>query len=145
MTTIREILRGRQTFSANAHDTVLHTARYMVEHNIGAVPVLKDGQLEGIFSERDIMKRVLVEGRDPGKTPVADVMTRNPLVVSPDEKIEHCLVLMKQHGFRHLPVCNGRKLEGFLSLRDLLVHEVDAKDGEVRLMREYMHATPGQQ
>lgn len=144
MTTIREILQGRQTFSSNAHDTVLHTARYMVEHNIGAVPVLKDGQLEGIFSERDIMKRVLVEGRDPGKTPVADVMTRNPLVVSPDEKIEHCLVLMKQHGFRHLPVCNGRKLEGFISLRDLLLHEVDEKDGEVRLMREYMHATPGQ-
>ena len=108
------------------------------------VPVLKDGQLEGIFSERDIMKRVLVEGLDPAKTSVADVMTRNPLVVSPDDKIEHCLMVMKQHGFRHLPVCNGRKLEGFLSLRDLLLHEVNEKDGEVRMMREYMHATPGQ-
>jgi CBS domain-containing protein len=144
MTTIREILRGRQVLSANTQDSVLTAARYMVEHNIGAVPVLKDGQLEGIFSERDIMKRVLVEARDPANTKVADVMTRNPLVVTPDEKIEHCLVLMKQHGFRHLPVCNGRKLEGFLSLRDLLLHECDAKDGEVRLMREYMHATPGQ-
>jgi CBS domain-containing protein len=144
MITIREILRGRHTFSANTHDTVLHTARYMVEHNIGAVPVLRDGQLEGIFSERDIMKRVLVEGLDPARTAVADVMTRNPLVVSPDDELERCLVLMKQHGFRHLPVCNGRKLEGFLSLRDLLLHEVDQKDGEVRLMREYMHATPGQ-
>jgi CBS domain-containing protein len=144
MTTIREILRDRKTFSANTHDSVLQTARYMVEHNIGAVPVLKDGQLEGIFSERDIMKRVLVEGRDPARTAIADVMTRNPLVVSPDDKIEHCLVLMKQHGFRHLPVCSGRKLEGFLSLRDLLLHEVDEKDGEVRLMREYMHAMPGQ-
>lgn len=144
MTTIREILRGRQTLSANSHDTVLRAAQFMVEHNIGAVPVLKDGQLEGIFSERDIMKRVLVEGRDPAKTPVSDVMTRDPLVVSPDEKIEHCLKIMKQHGFRHLPVCNGRKLEGFLSLRDLLLHEVNEKDGEVRLMREYMHATPGQ-
>jgi CBS domain-containing protein len=144
MTTIREILRDRKTFSASIQDTVLHAARYMVEHNIGAVPVLKDGQLEGIFSERDIMKRVLVEGRDPARTAISDVMTRNPLVVSPDDKIEHCLVLMKQHGFRHLPVCSGRKLEGFLSLRDLLLHEVDEKDGEVRLMREYMHAMPGQ-
>ncbi|HZU23665.1 MAG TPA: CBS domain-containing protein [Terriglobales bacterium] len=144
MNTIREILHGRDTFSANAHDSVLHTARYMVEHNIGAVPVLNEGQLEGIFSERDIMKRVLVEGLDPASTRVAEVMTRNPLVVSPDDKIEHCLVLMKQHGFRHLPVCNGRKLEGFLSLRDLLLHEVNEKDGEVRLMREYMHAIPGQ-
>ena len=117
MTTIREILRGRQPLSAKTNDTVLHTARFMVEHNIGAVPVLKDGQLEGIFSERDIMKRVLVEGRDPAQTRVADVMTRNPLVVSPEDKIEHCLVLMKQHGFRHLPVCDGSKLEGFLSLR----------------------------
>src|SRR5947209_3311540 len=99
MTTIREILRGRQVLSANTQDSVLTAARYMVEHNIGAVPVLKDGQLEGIFSERDIMKRVLVESRDPANTKVADVMTRNPLVVTPEEKIEHCLVLMKQHGF----------------------------------------------
>ena len=144
MTTIRQILRGRLPLSAHPQDSVLKAARYMVEHNIGAVPVLKDGQLEGIFSERDIMKRVLVEQKDPAKTLVADVMTRNPLVVSPDDKLEHCLVLMKQHGFRHLPVCNGRELEGFLSMRDLLLHEVNEKDGEVRLMREYMHGLPSQ-
>ena len=143
MTTIREILRGRHVLSVNPEDSVLHVARFMVEHNVGAVPVLNNGHVEGIFSERDIMKRVLVEGRDPAQTPVSEVMTPNPMVVSPDDKIQHCLRVMKQHGFRHLPVCSGRKLEGFLSLRDLLLHEVDEKDGEVRLMREYMHSVPG--
>ena len=144
MATIREILQGRTTLSANSTDTVLRTARFMVEHNIGAVPVLSNGELAGIFSERDIMKRVLVEGRDPAGTAVADVMTRNPLVVTPDEPLDKCLMLMKQHGFRHLPVCNGRKLEGFLSLRDLLMRECDEKDGEVKLMREYIHGSPAQ-
>lgn len=142
MATIREILHGRQVYSAKLDDTVLQTARFMVEHNVGAVPVLDGHELAGIFSERDIMKRVMVEGRDPAQTKVSDVMTRNPLTVSPDEKLDHCLKVMKQHGFRHLPVVSGNKLEGFLSLRDLLLREVDEKDGDIRMLHQYMHGAP---
>ena len=94
MATIREIVVGRPIITANSSDAVMHTARMMVEQNIGAVPVLSSGQLVGIFSERDIMKRVMVEGRNPEKTTVGDVMTPNPLVVSPDDKVGHCLGLM---------------------------------------------------
>ena len=104
--------------------------------------MLESGELVGVFSERDIMKRVFVEGRDPTSTKVSDVMTPNPLVVSPDESCAHCLILMKQHGFRHLPVSDGKRLVGFLSLRDLLLREVEEKDGDLRLMRDYIHATP---
>src|SRR6266853_3281209 len=104
MATIREIIAGRTIITANSGDGVMHAAQMMVEQNIGAVPVIADGQLVGIFSERDIMKRVMVEGRNPAQTSVGDVMTPNPLVVSPDDKVGHCLALMKQHGFRHLPV-----------------------------------------
>jgi CBS domain-containing protein len=143
MATIREIIAGRAIVTANSSDAVMQTAQMMVEQNIGAVPVIAEGQLVGIFSERDIMKRVMVEGRNPQKTTVGDVMTPNPLVVSPDEKVGHCLALMKQHGFRHLPVWDGKQLVGFLSLRDLLLREVEEKDGDLKLMREYIHSAPG--
>jgi len=144
MSTIRQLLKDRQTYTVEAQQSVLDVAKFMVERNIGAVPVLDGGKLVGIFSERDIMKRVLVEGKDPKKARVADVMTRNPLVVTADESFDNCMVLMKQHGFRHLPILEGQKLLGLVSLRDLLLHEVDEKDGEVKMMRAYMHSMPGE-
>ncbi len=103
----------------------------------------RDGVLAGIFSERDLMKRVVVEGRDPRKTRIGDVMTPDPLTVSPQEKVEACMLLMRQHGFRHLPICDGVQLQGFISLRDLLLHDLDEKDDEVRMMRAYIQISPG--
>jgi CBS domain-containing protein len=121
------------------HDqTVIEAAHFMVENNIGAVPVLEQGRLVGIFSERDVMTRVLVRGMDPQTTTVDRVMTPGPLAVPPETSIHDCMVLMKQHKFRHLPICDGQKLVGFLSLRDILLHEVDEKDIEVRMMRAYI-------
>jgi CBS domain-containing protein len=144
MGTIRQLLKDRQTYTVEGQQSVLDVARFMVERNIGAVPVLEGGKLVGIFSERDIMKRVLVEGKDPKKAKVSDVMTPNPLVVTADESFDNCMILMKQHGFRHLPILDGAKLLGLVSLRDLLLHEVDEKDGEVKMMRAYMHSVPGE-
>jgi CBS domain-containing protein len=144
MTTIRQLLHQRETYTVERDQSVLEVAKFMVEHNIGAVPVLDRGKLVGIFSERDIMKRVLAEGKDAKKSKVGEVMTPNPLVVTADETLENCMVLMKQHGFRHLPILDGPKLLGLVSLRDLLLHEVDEKDGEVKMMRAYMHSTPGE-
>ncbi len=139
---IRDLLRNQVTISAEAHQTVLEVARLMVEHNIGAVPVLQDGQMVGIFSERDLMIRVVVAGKDPAQTPVSQVMTEDPLTVAPDDPLETCMTLMKRHGFRHLPICAGRELRGVISLRDILLHNLDEKDDEVRMMRAYLHSTP---
>jgi len=144
MATIREIIQGRPIYAAQSSDTILNAARAMVEHNVGAVPVLDGKQLVGVFSERDIMKRVLVERRDPSATTVAEVMSADPLVVGPDERVDNCLALMKQHGFRHLPVWDGHELQGFISMRDLLACDLDEKHDEVRMMRAYMHSTPGE-
>ena len=139
---ICDLLKDQVIVSAESHQTVLDVARLMVEHNIGAVPVLQNGQLIGIFSERDLMSRVVVHGKDPAHTPVSQVMTEDPLTVAQNDPLETCMTLMKRHGFRHLPVCSGRELKGVVSLRDILLHDLDAKDDEVRMMRAYLHSTP---
>ena len=109
---IRDLLKNQTTIAAELHHTVLEVARLMVEHNIGAVPILQQGKLIGIFSERDLMYRVVVEGRDPARTPVREVMTEDPLTVEPHDSLDTCLSLMRRHGFRHLPFCSGRELRG---------------------------------
>jgi CBS domain-containing protein len=139
---IRDLLKNQVTISAEIHQTVIEVARLMVDHNIGAVPVLKDGELIGIFSERDLMNRVVVDGKDPARTPVSEVMTEDPLTVNPDDSLETCMTLMRRHGFRHLPVSSGRELRGVVSLRDILLHDLNEKDDEVRMMRAYLHSTP---
>jgi CBS domain-containing protein len=94
-----------------------------MEHNVGALPVLRGGELIGILSERDIMNRVVAVGRTPGTTAVSEVMTANPRAVSADESIEECLFIMREFGFRHLPIVEGRELKGLVSLRDVLMHQ----------------------
>ncbi len=113
MTTLRDIVKDRRVYSIDAGRTVLEAARFMMEHNIGALPVLRDGVLAGIISERDIMNRVVAVGRTPGTTAVSEVMTANP--------IEECLFIMREFGFRHLPIVDGKELKGVVSLRDVLL------------------------
>jgi CBS domain-containing protein len=121
MATINDIIKDRRVYSIASESTVLEAARFMMEHSIGALPVLRDGVLVGIISERDVMNRVVAAGRLPGHTAVTEVMTANPRSVSPDESIDECLFLMKEFGFRHLPVCHDKELKGLISLRDLLL------------------------
>jgi CBS domain-containing protein len=139
---ICDLIKNQETYRADADQTVLDVAQAMVARNIGAVPVLRDGLLVGIFSERDLMKRVVVEGREAGATRVGEVMTSDPLTVSSQETPENCMLLMRRHGFRHLPVCDGKQLRGLVSLRDLMLHDLSEKDDEVRMMRAYIHSTP---
>jgi CBS domain-containing protein len=103
---------------------------------------LKNGQLVGIFTERDLMSRVVAVGKDPARTSVSEVMTDDPLTVEPKDTVETCMALMRRHGFRHLLVCESRDLKGVVSLRDILLHDLDAKDDEVRMMRAYLHSSP---
>ncbi|HEU5402057.1 MAG TPA: CBS domain-containing protein [Terriglobales bacterium] len=140
MATIRELLRDREVFAVQFNNTVQEVATFMADRNIGAVPVLRDSALVGVFSERDVVRRVLLENRDWSTTHVSDVMSEEPLTVVPDDDVEHCMLLMKQHNFRHLPVCENGNLTGFISMRELLLHDLDAKEIEVRMMRAYMNA-----
>jgi len=123
MATLRELVKDRRLYAVESTRTVLEAARYMMEHNVGAVPVLRDGDLAGILSERDIMNRVVAVGRTPGTTAVTEVMTVNPRAVAADESIEECLFIMREFGFRHLPIMDGKELKGVVSLRDVLMHQ----------------------
>jgi CBS domain-containing protein len=139
---ICDLIKNQETYQADLSQTVLETVRAMVERNIGAVPVLHNGKLVGIFSERDLMKRVVAEGCDPRSTCLAEVMTDDPLTVNTNEELETCLTLMRRHNFRHLPVCHEGQLVGMVSLRDILLHDLHEKDDEVRMMRAYIHSVP---
>jgi CBS domain-containing protein len=121
--------------------TVLDTVRYMVARNIGAVAVVQNDNLIGIFTERDLMKRVVSHGLDVSTTIVRLVMTPNPKTISPNDRILDCTRLMKENNFRHLPVCDGNKVIGLISLRDLILHDLAEKHGEVEAMRAYITQT----
>ncbi|HXW92707.1 MAG TPA: CBS domain-containing protein [Terriglobales bacterium] len=130
MALIYDLVKDRRVYSIDADNTVLEAARFMMEHNIGALPVLRNGELAGIFSERDIMNRVVAVGRMPGTTKVSEVMTPNPKAVGVDETVENGLFLMREFGFRHLPITAGKQLKGLISLRDLLLRYLAQKEAE---------------
>src|SRR5690348_270416 len=132
MPTINDLIKDRRLYSVDADQSVLEAARFMMEHNIGAVPVLRQGELVGIFSERDIMNRVVAVGRLPGTTQISEVMTPNPKTVSPDESIEDCLFLMREFGFRHVLIADGKQVKGLASLRDILLRYISQQESEKR-------------
>lgn len=141
MNVVQDLIRDREQFRVSPEENVMEVVRYMVERHIGAVSVVDDDRLAGIFSERDLMKRVVAEGKDPHATRVADVMTRNPVVVSSADALDYAMDLMKEHGFRHLPVIDAGRVRGLISMRDLLANAVMEKDGEVQMMRAYISGT----
>ena len=132
MKTLRDLIKDRRLYSVESTRSVLEAARYMMEHNVGALPVLRDGVLAGILSERDIMNRVVAVGRTPGTTAVSEVMTANPRAVAADESIEECLFIMREFGFRHLPIVEGKELRGLVSLRDVLMHQAAEIEQQAR-------------
>ena len=132
MDQVYEIVKDRRVYSIDVNSTVLEAARFMMEHSIGALPVLRDGEIVGIFSERDIMNRVVAVGRMPGTTKISEVMTANPKAINVDETVDNCLFLMREFGFRHLPIIDGKQLKGLVSLRDILLRYVSQKEAEAR-------------
>jgi CBS domain-containing protein len=119
-------------------------AEFMAKHNIGAVAVLEGSRLVGIFSERDVINRVVAKGLDPATTPVKAVMTTNLIVAGVDDSYESCLKKMKQANCRHLPIVEGDNLVGFISLRDLLQVDITEKADEIEFLNNYMfHVLPG--
>jgi len=117
---VRSIIEDQKPVTAPAGITVAAAAQLMKEHRIGAILVIEDGRLAGIFTERDALFRVIAEGRDPASTRVGEVMTANPRTIAPDRPFGHALHLMYEGGFRHVPVVDGGRPLGVVSARDAL-------------------------
>ena len=123
---IRKIIEDQEVITAPADMTVSDAARLMREHHIGAVVVVENDRLAGIFTERDALFRVVAEGRDGNNTRLADVMTRNPQTVRPDQPFSVALQMMYGGKFRHVPVVEDGRPVGIISARDALGPELEA-------------------
>lgn len=117
---VRSIIEDQKPLTAHADMTVATAARLMKESRVGALLVIREGRLAGIFTERDALFRVIAENRDPAKTRIAEVMTANPRTIAPDRPFGHALHLMYEGGFRHVPVVDDGRPLGVVSARDAL-------------------------
>lgn len=142
MHTIQRILQRQQVVHVSAEDSVFATAERMAERGIGAIAVVAGDRLIGIFSERDLMTRVVVPGHDPHQVAVGEVMTRDPVTSRIGETRERALGKMKRRGCRHLPVVAEGRLIGMLSMRDLLRDEIAEQEQEIRSLKAYLYQQP---
>lgn len=139
---IGKLIENKPIFCAKVGQNIQEVVSIMVEHNIGSVTVLEGDKIVGIFTERDLMNKIVGPGKIPSETKIEDVMTRELIVVPPDYDSEDCIRLMGRYKIRHLPVIDKDELKGIISLRDLLREEAEDKTFEVRVLKEYIHYMP---
>jgi CBS domain-containing protein len=132
---IRSLLEPRRLVTAPPGASVAEAARLMTEGNVGAVLVVDGGRLVGIFTERDAVYRVMAAGRDPAGTTLAQVMTRDPVTVAPDETFGYALLLMHEKGFRHAPVVEDGRPVGVVSARHALDPDLEEFAAEAERRR----------
>lgn len=139
MSFVKDLLRPSQKpLTVSSNDTVLRALQVMAEANIGAVLVTEAGKVVGIFTERDYARKGEVAGRRAAETPVKDVMTSQILTVSPGTSLEECLVLMKKHHIRHLPVLAEEHIVGILSIRDVLEAVLEERESLITGLENYI-------
>lgn len=139
MHTLRHVVRRLHLVHAAPSATVLEVATLMSKARVGCIPVLDGEQLVGVFSERDLMTRVVVEGKDPGEIPVGSVMTSEVITANLNDRVERCLEKMRSRGCRHLPVVADGRVIAMISMRDLMHDEIEEQVAEIRELRAYIH------
>ena len=139
MHTLRQVIQRLHVIHAAPTANVFDVAALMSEARIGCIPVLEGERLVGVFSERDLMTRVVVEGGDPREIPVATVMTREVVTATLDDRVERCLEKMRSCGCRHLPVVADGRVIAMISMRDLMRDEIEEQVEEIAGLRAYIH------
>jgi CBS domain-containing protein len=142
MKQIGEIIEGHPLFHVAPADSVREVARTMSKNKVGAIAVLDGGKLVGIFSERDVLTRIVAEGRNPDETRVDSVMTKDIIVAAPADDINEALQKMRDCNCRHLPVVQGGRLVGMISIRDLLQVDDDDNRAQATFLRELVTYSP---
>lgn len=140
MITVREMIRkkGGQVWSVNSDATVFEALKMMAETNAGAVLVFNDGNVVGILSERDCVRKVDLQERNSRDTKVADVMTAKVLYVEGSQSLDECVAIMIDKNIRHLPVYDGGSLIGVISVRDALKEMVDDQKFMISQLEHYI-------
>ena len=138
MSRVKDIVHQRELFSVEEHQSVAEVARKMSDLRVGAILVFDRDQLRGVFSERDLLKRVVVERRDPESTPVSLVMSTGMFTIDESASLEEAMESMQVHNCRHLPVTRQGRVVAFLSMRDLMNFELAQKTDEIHHMRQYI-------
>jgi CBS domain-containing protein len=141
MKKLRDIMRHGFLFTVERSATVADAVRLMAANNVGIVAVLDGDRLCGVFSERDVVRKVVDRGLEPARTPVAEVMTARLVVADADEDYQSAMSKMDQANIRHLPVVSGERLLSMLSIRDLLRVALEDHGAEIEYLKEYLYRT----
>jgi CBS domain-containing protein len=142
MITVRHLLdgKGRALFSIEPEDPVLEAIRMMAERHVGALLVMRGTELAGILSERDYARKVVLLGRSSAETPVWQIMTSPVITVSPGNSVQDCMRLMTDRRIRHLPVVEGGKVVGMISIGDLVKAVIEEQQQTIAQLETYIHS-----
>ncbi|MEO8233302.1 MAG: CBS domain-containing protein [Ignavibacteriota bacterium] len=140
MESVKDMLNGREVFTVQSGSTIKETVNYMASKKIGLVPVLKNEKLVGVFSERDLVKRVIAQDKDLVSTTVDNVMSTSIVIAKIDESTESILAKMKEEKIRHILVIDNEKLVGVLSIRDLLEIDLNYCKTTVEVLNNYIYS-----
>jgi CBS domain-containing protein len=140
MKIVNDILsrKGRQVWSVTPETTVYDALSLMADRDIGAVLVLRDGKLAGIFSERDYARKVILEGKSSKTVPVKEIMSTPVFFVGPTTTMDECMALMTEKKFRHLPVISQGELEGVISIGDVVKALISDKEFTIEQLEKYI-------
>lgn len=140
MRTVQQMVqnKGGAIFSISPEAPVLDAVRMMAEREVGALLVMQGEQLAGIISERDYARKVILKGRSSSETRVSEVMTRELHTVAPDRTVHGCMKLMTDQRIRHLPVLDGGKVVGMLSIGDLVKAVIEDQQAEIAQLQAYI-------
>ncbi len=143
MAKVKDILarKGRDVVTIVADDAVLTAARLMNSRGIGGIVVLEDDEVVGIFTERDVLRRVVAERRDPVTSVIRDVMTSPVYTCKPDAKIEECVALITEKRVRHIPVVDESGLCGIITSGDILAHQLEEQADTIQHLHRYVFDT----
>ena len=131
--------KASTVWSISPNAMVIDAIRLMDEKNVGALPVVDNGTLVGIVSERDYTRKVMLRGKKSSDTKVSEIMSTNLTVAHPNEGVEECLRVMTDKRFRHLPVLDGEKVVGVISIGDLVKHVISCQSAAIAHLENYIH------
>jgi CBS domain-containing protein len=141
MKTIRQLLqaKGGEVQSIGPDARVIEALKLMADKEIGALVVIENGKLAGILSERDYARKVILQGKSSHDIPVREIMTDKVLTVQPNQTVQDCMALMTSRRVRHLPVTEGERLIGLLSIGDLVKEVIADQEQTIRQLESYIH------